>query len=69
MLTAKEVREKCWRVKHPTINLPEGFELWEDMIYVYLLHGETVVVVFNASTVMPGSIIQAIYEYLQANCR
>lgn len=49
-----------WKIEKPKINLPEGWELYESVHFVYLFFNGRRIAIFNANTVTPNVIEEAI---------
>ena len=47
-VSVEEVKKHCWKVLEPSVDLPEGCELWEDRDLVHLIHGDKVLGTFSS---------------------
>jgi len=67
MPTAKEIRKQCQKVEKPKVEveLPPGYELWDDEHFVHLLCGGEVVATFHAEVVDFREISQTAFGHFQ----
>ena len=47
-VSVEEVRQHCQKILEPLVDLPEGYELLEDVDFVYLVYGDKVLATFSS---------------------
>ena len=64
-MKGKDIRERCRRVEKPSVELPVGYELYDDEDFVYLLYGGEVVAKFYSASANPAEIVKAANQHHQ----
>jgi len=64
-IEGKDIIKQCQRVEKPTVELPVGYELYDDEDCVYLLYGDELVAMFHAASVDPAEIVKTANRHKQ----